>query len=124
MLGLLAKAKRIGTAEWVEGYYVFQYGSHQIYLPDGQDSENGFDYYHIDVNTLCLWTGRHDINKKKIWTNDVVKACEFTKTGIVVYSTEDASFCLETEDGAKYLLLYFDNYEVLHNKFDEVIGGN
>lgn len=124
MLGVLAKAKRIGTDEWIEGYYVFQHGAHQIYLPDGQDHEYGFDYYHVDVTTLCLWTGRCDINKKKIWTNDVVKTCEFTKTGVVVYSVEDASFCLQTDDGCTYLLLYFDEYEVLNNKFDAVIGGS
>lgn len=123
MLRILAKAKRIGTSEWVEGYYVFQHGAHQIYILDEQSHEHAFDYYHIDVSTLCLWTGRHDINKRKIWTNDNVRAEGFTKTGVVMYSNADCCFYIKAEDGSNYSLLYFDEYEVLSNTFDDVIGG-
>lgn len=123
MLGILAKAKKIGTSEWVEGYYVFQHGAHQIYIPDDQSHEHGFDYYHIDVSTLCLWTGRHDINKRKIWTNDNVRAEGFTKTGVVMYSDAACCFYIKSEDGSNHWLLHFDEYEVLSNTFDDVIGG-
>lgn len=124
MLGILAKAKRIDTSEWVEGYYVFQHGAHQIYILDEQSREHDFDYYHIDVDTLCLWTGRYDINNRKIWTNDIVRANGFTKTGVVMYSNVDCAFYIEASDGVNYWLLYFDAYEVLSNRFDDdVMGG-
>lgn len=117
MLGLLAKAKGIGTAEWIEGYYVFQYGAHQIYLPNGTD-DIGFDYYCIDLATLCLYTGKTDINNNKIFSKDIVFSEEFNSKGVVFYSNDDAAFCVKMESGSEYFLFYFETLKVVGNSVD------
>ena len=72
MREILFRGKRVDNGEWVYGHYVHQYGADMIYLPDGTDREYGFDYYHIDKETLCEFSGLCDKNGNRIWENDIV----------------------------------------------------
>lgn len=102
MREILFRAKRVDNGEWVEGFYsqlpkpslgatiitngdlcaedvsdyiiVNQCKQHSIF-------SNGYplevvecEYYEIDSETLCQYTGLTDKNGKRIWENDIVGA--------------------------------------------------
>lgn len=73
MRELLFRGKRKNNGEWVYGSYVNQYGAHEIYLPNGVDSECGLDRYHIIPETVGQFTGLTDGNGVKIFEGDIVK---------------------------------------------------
>ena len=54
-------AKRKNIDEWVCGSYVRQYGKHMIYLEGADD--DGFEYYHVDPETVRPFTGLYDCTK-------------------------------------------------------------
>lgn len=119
MREILFKAKRKDNGEWVEGYCI-----PGMKLP-GYDGKNDFivmsdgDYFAIDQETICQYTGLTDKDGKKIWENDIVElpdeegyfTCEWE---------EDAARFVMNGDG---LTVNFDNYwsyqtEVAGNIFD------
>lgn len=130
MREILFKAKRKNWRElpkeewWVEGYYVFCRKHHYI-LPlvnkiIGYD-EREDEWFEIDLNTLCQFTGLTDKNDKKIFENDI---CEMVYDGVVhiyiiVWDKEELDF--KGTNGKKN---YGINFEYLGCCEEIVVIGN
>lgn len=68
---IMFRGKHVDSGKWIYGYYVEQYGSHKIYLPNGLDSR-GFRFYHVVPATVGQFTGFYDINGVPIYEGDIV----------------------------------------------------
>ena len=88
MREILFKAKRKDNGKWVEGY-LFDNGfdgEEKKYFIGGLIIEKyngtacdewditGIDFYEIDPETICQFTGMTDKNGVRIWNNDIVEA--------------------------------------------------
>ena len=88
MREILFKAKRVDNGEWVDGY-LFDNGfdgEEKKYFIGGLIIEKyngtacdewditGIDFYEIDPETICQFTGMTDKNGVRIWKNDIVEA--------------------------------------------------
>ena len=90
---ILFKAKRIDNREWIEGSYLYCKGAttmsfqneHYILRFDGY----GVEYYAIDKDTICQYTGMTDKNGNKIWENDIVEKYYYK-----FYSNKWSSMCI------------------------------
>lgn len=131
----LFKAKRIDNGEWVQGYYVYDYGRgiHYIFANEIachnciNDRRKDFSLqdYEIDPSTLCRCTGRRDKNDNLIWENDIVRD-EYGNFYKAFWQNNyyQFSFCLKTgvfSTGAKWNLWSFKSFEieVIGNIFDD-----
>ena len=121
----LAKAKVIDTNEWVEGYFIKQYSTATIYIPDEHLKNHNFDYYHVDENTYCRDTGITDKNGNKIFENDILNTkVIIEKTVIVRWNEEKLQYLFEQYDSNGVLFDVFErdelgDLEVIGNEFDD-----
>ena len=122
MRKILFKAKRSYNGEWVEGYYV-QEDDNLHYIYTGKMIVHNYlqstsEYYKIDETTLCQYTGKTDINKNKIWENDIVKEGCNGLIAKVIWDEELATYRLDGL-GPDYLIRDASiEWEVIGNIFD------
>lgn len=141
MREILFKAKRIEDDEWVEGYYQKRYDflGHEEHLIFHADSYTVWEYWEVDPETLCQFTGLCDKNGKKIWENDIFQYTDditmITNKDLIKYSETHASFVRLHKTGKlglQYLWInesicnhgkvignIFDNPQLLQEKSNE-----
>lgn len=136
---ILFKAKRKNWRElpkeewWVEGSYhnqIYYYGNpcDDHYIIDR--TENGYgEYWEIDPETLCQYTGLTDKNGKRIWENDIVDTYESDSGETLRNVVKFKQGCFKVFKN-HYLPMYLDKYntselEVYGNVCDnpELLGG-
>ena len=129
---ILFRAKRKDNGEWIEGYYYKRIqGSKVVDAIEKYNGNIGFiEYYEINPNTICQYTGRDDKNGNKIWENDIVSAVWYSYiepiediTGRVVFDQGWCAYIICDESmGIKSELngcgAYTYEFEVLGNVFD------
>lgn len=142
---ILFKAKRKDNGEWVEGSLLLTENKAYIAVDAetmSMDNEctdlYATEWYEVDKDTICQFTGLLDKNGNKIWENDVVKyknadgikfnGTTLTVIGKVVYNEKAASFAVYGKDeiGGKYCDYFpIKNVEVIGNIFDnpKLLGG-
>ncbi len=94
MREIIFRGKRLSDGVWVYGSYVEQYGSKEIFLSDGCDS-NGFDCYHVIPDTVGQYIGYTDRKGFKIFEGDIISDSD-NKKFVVKYSVELMRFYFTT----------------------------
>lgn len=146
----LYKAKRVNWRElpkeewWVEGYLTQRKGSDGrvfeswiildayeqlgvLNMKSALVSEIGFNCYKVDSETVCEYTQMTDINKNKIWENDIVSV-EHTK--YEKESEKDYMLLPETVEYARNYAIEFVNkgshcsYRCRNKSIHFAISGN
>ena len=105
MREIIFRGKRIDDGEWIYGHYVHQCGADMIYFPNGVDYECGFDYYHIDPETVGQCTGLTDKNGKKIFEGDII--CTDLARPYLIVEFRDGCFMFNCNDGGE------DYYDIM-----------
>ena len=144
---ILFKAKRIDNGEWVEGNLLVTEEKAYIVIDAetmSMDNENtdlyAIEWYEVDKDTICQYTGLTDKNGRKIWENDVVSTS--VGNALVTYVTEkmynnkfNTGFIVNFADDKsnynyRHDLVYWNKFDfecgVIGNCFDnpELLGGS
>lgn len=115
------RGKRKDTGEWIYGY-VGKYKEGEWYV-EIELSGNRLPVY---KKTVGQYIGLKDINNKKIYKDDIVKAVSkdnIYKQGVIEYNSESAAFVLKNEKGLwqRFGVTVFNfDMEVINNLHDNL----
>lgn len=136
---ILFKAKRVDNGEWVEGNLLCSSDAEEdfkaliipcfdayMYTRDYQADLGVENWYKVDPNTICQYTGLTDKNGKKIWENDICSTD--IKRPYAIVEFRNGCFMYNLNDGGEDYydimlpvepLVFSDKYtEVICNIFD------
>lgn len=76
----------------------------------------------VEYDTICEHLGKTDINDKKLFEGDIVKAILYHNQkeyiGVIEYSTINACYMIRTVSGSFLEFSMFSLHEVIGNKWD------
>ena len=126
MREILFRAQRVEDNQWTYGYYVHQYGAHEIIREELDEWAN--EGYHIVPETVGQYTGLTDKHGIKIFEGDIIQNVTEGKTAVVQWFSEYSAFMLWCKSENQVYWLYdnnFSNIEVIGNIYDnqELLGG-
>lgn len=97
---VMFKGQRLDNREWVKGCYVYTNrggDQHMIYAEPPAHMSQPFDMHEIDPKTLCEYIGFLDVNKNRIWENDLVTIEGWR--GVFWIRFIEGAFCLTFSEG-------------------------
>lgn len=111
---ILFRGKRLNNGEWVEGYFIRQYGSNEIITADDE-------IYHITPETVGQYTGL-DKNGTRIFEGDII-SCDYF---IGVVSFYNGCWCASEMGKLPEDLYELINLKVIGNIYDnpELLKGD
>ena len=125
----LFRAKRLDNGQWVQGFICKKkYKSNKFYISCFHDKDDNEQFFAIDPDTICQWTGLKDKDGKLIWENDSVAYWDSYSTesglaeadciGKVVWDDETISFQVTNRLSAESYEVLGDECSVIGNVFD------
>lgn len=120
---ILYKAKTLDVSGWVIGHYAQHLCDNKINHFLTTNLTNGLCTYLINFETLCIFIGLLDKNKKEISSGDKIKGsffndnCELVSVdGVVKY--DNGCFKLDTVEFGYLTIAGLCNVEIIGNIFD------
>lgn len=123
MREILFKAKRINWREfqkeewWIEGLPSYGINGEISEIEHWKDFAN-CEVVEIDPETLCQYTGKTDIEKRKIFTGDIIQSKIGDKYIVKIYKTDIRAVSINGKRSGRMSSIYWEFSKVIGNIFD------